>query len=87
MSPSEQDILANETRREILIVLRDRELPAGDVARTLGRAAPGVSEHLNRLSSVGVLLCRQAGVFRYYRVDPQRAFEAWDHHVRSHVGW
>jgi len=86
MTLSDDDILDNNIRREIMILLRDRELRAMEIARRVKRGGPAVSAHLTRLAEAGLLRCRHEGVYRYYGVETQRAFAAWNSALRPRGG-
>ena len=64
------DALSSPIRREILWLVRDRELPAGDIASAFQVSASTISEHLAVLRSVGLVQMRVDGSFRRYRADP-----------------
>jgi DNA-binding transcriptional ArsR family regulator len=64
------DALSSPIRREILWLVRDRELPAGDIASAFHVSASTISEHLAVLRSVGLVQMRIDGSFRRYRADP-----------------
>jgi DNA-binding transcriptional ArsR family regulator len=60
--------VADPTRRAILRLVRDGELPAGEIARhfpTISR--PAVSQHLRVLSDAGLVEVRPDGNRRLYR--------------------
>jgi DNA-binding transcriptional ArsR family regulator len=60
--------VADPTRRAILRLVRDDELPAGEIARhfpTMSR--PAVSQHLRVLSDAGLVEVRPDGNRRLYR--------------------
>ncbi len=54
-------------RREILWLIWERELPAGEIAATFDLAAPTISEHLTVLRDAGLVTLRSEGTFRRYR--------------------
>jgi len=58
--------LSNETRFEIIKLVRDRELEAGAVARRFKMTRPAVSQHLGVLREAGLLRERRAGSKRLY---------------------
>ena len=63
--------LADSTRREILRLVRDAELPAGEIAQhfpTITR--PAVSQHLRVLADAGLVDVRADGNRRLYRLQP-----------------
>ena len=76
-------ILANDTRRMILELLRDGERSAGDLAELLERPRPGISHHVSILLQQGLVRCRVAGAFRYYSLDDANVLAAWDAYVEG----
>jgi DNA-binding transcriptional ArsR family regulator len=63
--------LAEERRREILRLVRDRELGAGEIASHFEISRPAVSQHLAVLREAGLLDMRRDGVRRLYRARPE----------------
>jgi hypothetical protein len=61
--------LADETRLQILALLRDRELYAQEIVDQLGISQPAVSRHLNLMATAGVLRIRRDGNAKYYAID------------------
>ncbi|MDY6807647.1 metalloregulator ArsR/SmtB family transcription factor [Gordonia sp. HNM0687] len=61
--------IAEPQRRDILILLRGGERPAGDVARDLGMSQPQASKHLRVLREVGLVQVRGDGKQRLYDLD------------------
>jgi DNA-binding transcriptional ArsR family regulator len=61
--------LAARRRREILELVRDRELAAGQIATHFEITRPAVSQHLTLLKEAGLLVERRDGVRRLYRAD------------------
>lgn len=60
--------VADPTRRDILRLVRDRELPAGEIARHFpAMSRPAVSQHLRVLSDAGLVDVRPEGNRRLYR--------------------
>ena len=53
--------LADPTRREILRLLREGDLPAGELAAQFDISWPSVSRHLRVLQSAGVVSSRRQG--------------------------
>lgn len=77
--------IAEPRRREILRLVRHREVSAGEIARHFDVSRPAVSQHLTVLKNAGLLQERRDGTRRLYRVRPEgltqlRAFLAgfWD---------
>ncbi len=64
--------VADPTRRAILRLVREGELPAGHIARrfpTISR--PAVSQHLRVLAEAGLVSVRADGNHRLYRWRPE----------------
>jgi DNA-binding transcriptional ArsR family regulator len=61
--------IAEPQRREILVLLRERERSVTEVARELGMAQPRASKHLRVLREVELVRVRDAGKQRLYRLD------------------
>ena len=63
------DALSSPVRREILWMLWDAELAAGEIAAGVHVTAGTVSSHLAALRRAGLVTVRVDGNFRHYRVD------------------
>ena len=61
--------LADPTRRQILALLRDQDLPAGDIAARFPVAWASVSHHLSVLKDAGLVLARRDGQFIRYSLN------------------
>src|SRR3989440_2969162 len=61
--------IAEQQRREILVLLRAGEGPVTELARELGMTQPGASKHLRVLREVGLVRDRKAGKQRLYGLD------------------
>lgn len=61
--------LADPTRREILLLLREGERTAGEIAQQLGIAPSALSHHLQKLRSAGLLEERREKNFIYYELN------------------
>jgi hypothetical protein len=61
--------LADETRLQILDILRGRELYAQEVVEQLDISQPAVSRHLNLMIAAGVLQMRREGNAKYYSIN------------------
>ena len=61
--------IAEQQRRDILILLRAGEGPVTDLAHELGMSQPGASKHLRVLREVGLVRVREAGKQRLYGLD------------------
>jgi DNA-binding transcriptional ArsR family regulator len=61
--------LADPTRREILRLLRERDLAAGEIASRFDMTAPTVSHHLSVLKDAGLVQAERNGRSVVYSVD------------------
>jgi DNA-binding transcriptional ArsR family regulator len=78
------DALSSPVRREILWLIWDRELPAGDIAAAFEVTAPTISQHLAVLRSADLVTMRVDGNFRRYRANPD-AFQGLEA-LLTHTG-
>jgi DNA-binding transcriptional ArsR family regulator len=62
--------IADPVRRRVLELVRDRELPAGDIAGEFEISRPAISRHLRVLRQAGLVTERRDGRQRLYRADP-----------------
>jgi len=62
--------IADPTRRRLLELVRDREVPAGELASAFPVSRPAVSRHLRVLREAGLVRERREGRLRLYRADP-----------------
>jgi DNA-binding transcriptional ArsR family regulator len=77
--------IAGPRRRQILSLVRERELSAGEISGHFEVTRPAVSQHLTVLKEAGLVNERRNGTRRLYRARPEglaelRAFleEFWD---------
>jgi DNA-binding transcriptional ArsR family regulator len=63
--------IADPTRRRLLELVRDREVPAGELAAAFAVSRPAVSRHLRVLRQAGLVQERRDGRLRLYRADPE----------------
>ena len=61
--------IAEPRRRQLLDLLAGGEQPVNDLVRELGIAQPQVSKHLRVLKEVGVVVVREQGRQRLYRLN------------------
>lgn len=61
--------ISNPRRREILRLVWDRELSAGQIAARFDVSWPAVSQNLNVLRRAGLIFERRDGARRLYRAD------------------
>lgn len=77
--------IAEPRRRQILALVRDGELSAGEIASQFEVTRPAISQHLGVLKEAGLVSERREGTRRLYLARPQglaelKAFleEFWD---------
>ena len=63
--------IAGQRRREILVLVRDGELAAGEIAAHFDVTRPAVSQHLTVLKEAGLVSERRNGTQRLYRARPE----------------
>lgn len=63
------EAVANPRRREILRLVWDRELSAGDIASRFDVTWPAISQNLAVLRNAGLVIERKESTRRYYRAD------------------
>ncbi|WP_088339749.1 autorepressor SdpR family transcription factor [Robiginitalea sediminis] len=61
--------LSDPTRREILQLLKDTDLTAGDIASHFDISKPSISHHLDLLKRSGLVSVRRDGQFLYYSIN------------------
>ncbi|GAA3059348.1 DNA-binding transcriptional regulator, ArsR family [Actinokineospora globicatena] len=62
--------IADPVRRRILLMLRDGERSAGDIAAQFAISRPAVSRHLRVLREAGLVTDQVVGRQRVYRLEP-----------------
>jgi DNA-binding transcriptional ArsR family regulator len=65
------EALSHPTRRAMLRLVMDRELPVGELAQRTGVSQPAASQHLKVLRDAGLVRGRVDGRRRLYQVDLQ----------------
>jgi DNA-binding transcriptional ArsR family regulator len=63
--------IAEPRRRQILELVRERELSAGEIASQFDVTRPAISQHLGVLKEAGLVDERRNGTQRLYRARPQ----------------
>ena len=63
--------LSEPRRREILRLVRSRELAAGEIAAHFEVTRPTISQHLTLLKNAGLITERRDGTRRLYRARPE----------------
>ncbi|MBG6237319.1 DNA-binding transcriptional ArsR family regulator [Mycetocola sp. CAN_C7] len=83
------DVIADATRRDILQILLDRYesdstishggTSVSEIVSALGLSQPTVSKHLKVLREAGLVVVREEGQHRYYRLEytPLETIEDW----------
>jgi DNA-binding transcriptional ArsR family regulator len=82
--------IAEPRRRQILEIVRDGELSAGEIAAHFDVTRPAVSQHLTVLKQAGLISERRDGTRRLYLARPQGLAELklflegfWDDRLAS----
>ena len=70
--------IAAPRRRQILRLVRDDELSAGEIASHFDVTRPAVSQHLNVLKEAGLVEVRADAQRRVYRIRPEPLAELDD---------
>ena len=61
--------LNDPTRREILELLKDKDLTAGEIADQFHISKPSISHHLDLLRQAGLVVSVKEGQFIYYSIN------------------
>jgi DNA-binding transcriptional ArsR family regulator len=71
--------ISDPIRRRVLELVRDRELPAGELAAAFDVSRPAVSRHLRVLREAGLVEVHPDGQRRMYelRAEPLAEIDAW----------
>jgi DNA-binding transcriptional ArsR family regulator len=71
--------IADPVRREIMMLLRERVMTAGEIADCFDISRPAVSRHLRVLRECGLVVDEVRGRERLYRLEtaPLAPLEAW----------
>jgi len=78
-------LLADRTRLAILAMLEGTEMSVTAIAEALNRPGPGVSQHLAKLRSGGLVVARRDGTTIYYG-QPDEHVAALVTNVLQHTG-
>ena len=65
------DALSEPRRRDILALIRDRELAAGEIAANFDVTRSAISQHVGVLKQAGLVTERREGTKRLYRARPE----------------
>jgi DNA-binding transcriptional ArsR family regulator len=63
--------IATRRRREILLLIRNGEMGAGEIAERFDVSRPAISQHLGVLREAGLVEERREGTRRLYRARPE----------------
>ncbi|CAN5246847.1 sporulation delaying system autorepressor SdpR [soil metagenome] len=61
--------LNDTTRREILELLKEKDLTAGEIADKFNISKPSISHHLDLLRQAGLVVSVKEGQFIYYSLN------------------
>jgi len=61
--------LNDQTRRDILDLLKEKDMTAGDIADKFAISKPSISHHLDLLRQAGLVLSVKEGQFIYYSLN------------------
>ena len=61
--------LNDPTRRQILELLKNRDMSAGEIAEQFDISWPSVSHHLDILKRAGLVVSEKEGQFVYYSIS------------------
>lgn len=61
--------LADPTRRQILKLLQEKDLTAGEIADYFNISKPSISHHLSALKNADLIISERQGQFIYYSLN------------------
>ncbi len=71
-------VFSHPKRLELINLLRDKEMSAGELGERLGLAPANLSQHLTMMRERHILISRREGNVAYYRIANPRLLEAFD---------
>ncbi len=71
-------VFSHPKRLELINVLRDKEISAGELGEKLGLAPANLSQHLAMMRERRILASRREGNMVYYRIANPQILEAFD---------
>jgi ArsR family transcriptional regulator len=71
-------VFSHPKRLELINLLRNKEMSAGEIGGRLGLAAANLSQHLTMMRERRILTSRKEGNVVYYRIASPRLLEACD---------
>ncbi len=70
--------LSHPKRLEILSILQEDEMIAGEIVKKMKTSKANVSQHLALMRNAGILDARREGVNIYYRISSSKVIQACD---------
>jgi ArsR family transcriptional regulator len=61
--------LSDPIRRKILMMLKERDMTAGEIAKKFDISKPSISHHLNTLKNAGMIADERKGQYIYYSIN------------------
>ncbi len=71
-------VFSHPKRLELINLLREKEMSAGELRERLGLAPANLSQHLTMMKERHILASRKEGNMVYYRIANPRLIEAFD---------
>ncbi len=71
-------VFSHPKRLELINLLRDKEMSAGELGERLGLTPANLSQHLTMMRERRILVSRKEGNVVYYRIANHRLLEAFD---------
>ncbi len=71
-------VFSHPKRLELINILRDKEMSAGELGERLGLTPANLSQHLTMMRERHILVSRKEGIMVYYRIANPRLLEAFD---------
>ena len=71
-------VFSHAKRLELINILRDKEMSAGELGKRLGLAPANLSQHLTMMRERHILVSRKEGNVVYYRIANPRLLDAFD---------
>ncbi len=71
-------VFSHAKRLELINILRDKEMSAGELGGRLGLSPANLSQHLTMMKERHILVSRKEGHVVYYRIANPRLIEVFD---------
>ncbi len=71
-------VFSHPKRLELINLLRDEEVSAGELGERLGLSPANLSQHLTMMRERHILVSRREGNMAYYRIANPRLLEVFD---------